>query len=421
MAFKLLAISVRRILIVMSAEQIAAAGRANLPITVTRQPHPFYEGEFLEIVRTASEVFPVPTTNPKITTPVFLNEWVEDSEPEVPEFSQRQSDEAKRIPHPFYEDEFLDPETGKHLFTDGTPGLADLVDVINPLQHIPVISSIYRAITGDEISPAARLAGGALFGGPVGLAGAYISGVVEDVTDTSLGEVIVATFTGSDDIGVKQKAPDGAASDTQTALERIFVSPESRPEAASAATLPMNAAFPQKKPSPLSLARTLLESPTSRFAIPNPVSTKAIISADEELRQDQELPDPASAVLAARSQVPRGGNIPALGASRMSPSTFEAVTNALMPDMPNKVAKNRQADGSNMALRRNSAAEPLVPGKRGAPPPRNNSDISTSPRRRAAAASSVPNSTVPNAMISALDKYESMLQQRHNVADDLAM
>ena len=57
----------------MSAEQIAAAGRADLPITVTRQPHPFYEGEFLEIVRTASEAFSVPTTNPKITTPVFLN------------------------------------------------------------------------------------------------------------------------------------------------------------------------------------------------------------------------------------------------------------------------------------------------------------------------------------------------------------
>ena len=405
----------------MSAEQIAAAGRANLPITVTRQPHPFYEGEFLEIVRTASEAFPVPTTNPKITTPVFLNEWVEDAEPEVPEFSHRQSEEAKRIPHPFYEDEFLDPENGKHLFADKTPGLADLIDVINPLLHIPVISSIYRAITGDEISPAARLAGGALFGGPAGLAGAYISGVVEDVTDTSLGEVIVANFTGSDDIGVKQKTPDSAASDTQTGLEKSFASPNRKPEIESAATLPINAAFPGKIPSPLSLARTLLVSPTSEFAIPSSVSTKAIISADEESRQGQELPGPASAVLAARSQVPRGGIIPALGASRMSPSTFEAATNALLPDMPNELTKNRKTDGLNPTFKRNSATEPLVPGKRGAPPPRNNSDVSTSPRRRAAAASSVPNSTVPTAMISALDKYESMLQQRHNVADDLAM
>ena len=45
---------------------------------------------------------------------------------------------------------------------------ADFVDVINPLQHIPLVSQAYRAITGDEISPGSRLAGATLFGGPVG-------------------------------------------------------------------------------------------------------------------------------------------------------------------------------------------------------------------------------------------------------------
>src|SRR5262245_34046554 len=28
-----------------------------------------------------------------------------------------------------------------------------LIDIVNPLQHIPVISTLYRRITGDEISP----------------------------------------------------------------------------------------------------------------------------------------------------------------------------------------------------------------------------------------------------------------------------
>ena len=32
----------------------------------------------------------------------------------------------------------------------------DLIDVINPLQHLPIVSTIYRAITGDEITPHAR-------------------------------------------------------------------------------------------------------------------------------------------------------------------------------------------------------------------------------------------------------------------------
>ena len=53
----------------------------------------------------------------------------------------------------------------------------DFLDIINPLQHIPVISSLYREITGDTISPHARIMGGTLFGGPSG----FISSVVNTI------------------------------------------------------------------------------------------------------------------------------------------------------------------------------------------------------------------------------------------------
>ena len=46
----------------------------------------------------------------------------------------------------------------------------DLIDIINPLHHIPVLGNIYRKLSGDTIDPAARLAGGTLFGGPIGAA-----------------------------------------------------------------------------------------------------------------------------------------------------------------------------------------------------------------------------------------------------------
>ena len=55
---------------------------------------------------------------------------------------------------------------------------ADFLDVINPLQHIPIVSSIYRAITGDEINGPARVLGGALFGGPLGL----VAGIIDAIT-----------------------------------------------------------------------------------------------------------------------------------------------------------------------------------------------------------------------------------------------
>lgn len=73
-----------------------------------------------------------------------------------------------------------------------------VIDIINPLQHIPVISTMYRHITGDEISPVARIAGGALFGGPVGLAAGVVNAAVESSTGKDVGETMLAMVTGDD-------------------------------------------------------------------------------------------------------------------------------------------------------------------------------------------------------------------------------
>ena len=55
----------------------------------------------------------------------------------------------------------------------------DIVDAINPLQHIPVISSIYRNISGDSISEVPKFVGGALYGGPIGLVATLGSYIIE--------------------------------------------------------------------------------------------------------------------------------------------------------------------------------------------------------------------------------------------------
>lgn len=47
-------------------------------------------------------------------------------------------------------------------------GFSDFIDVINPFQHIPIVSAIYRHITGDEISPVSEVTGGGIYGGPLG-------------------------------------------------------------------------------------------------------------------------------------------------------------------------------------------------------------------------------------------------------------
>jgi len=77
--------------------------------------------------------------------------------------------------------------------------LADLIDIVNPLQHIPLVGDLYRALTGDEISSPARIAGGALFGGPIGFVVALANSVVTQVNGGhDLGETVIAALTGSE-------------------------------------------------------------------------------------------------------------------------------------------------------------------------------------------------------------------------------
>lgn len=80
----------------------------------------------------------------------------------------------------------------------GAYGFAELLDVINPLQHIPLVSTLYRAVTGDEIRAPMRVAGGALFGGPIGFLAALANVVVDDAVGADLGEMALASLTGDE-------------------------------------------------------------------------------------------------------------------------------------------------------------------------------------------------------------------------------
>ena len=71
----------------------------------------------------------------------------------------------------------------------------DFLDIINPLQHIPVISTIYRSITGDQIDPGSRIAGATLFGGPLGGALASMDVAIKHKTGLDIVEHSVTFFT----------------------------------------------------------------------------------------------------------------------------------------------------------------------------------------------------------------------------------
>lgn len=68
----------------------------------------------------------------------------------------------------------------------------DLVDIVNPLHHIPLVNVVYESITGDTIKPAGRIVGGAVFGGFVGAAAGIANVIVEEETGKDVSGNIVA-------------------------------------------------------------------------------------------------------------------------------------------------------------------------------------------------------------------------------------
>lgn len=93
----------------------------------------------------------------------------------------------------------------------------DFLDVINPLQHIPLVSSIYRAITGDEIKPAAIAMGGMLYGGPIGIVTGSVNAAVAEATGHGVTENLVVMATGSN-IGNKPEGPDSTINENDVIM-----------------------------------------------------------------------------------------------------------------------------------------------------------------------------------------------------------
>jgi|GEM_PF-1487528 hypothetical protein len=84
-------------------------------------------------------------------------------------------------------------------FSDGrTPGFGDVLDMVNPLQHIPVVSQYYRDWTGDDMGYISQVAGGALWGGSLGVAASFVNLGLTSVMGQSPTQYIQQFFAGDD-------------------------------------------------------------------------------------------------------------------------------------------------------------------------------------------------------------------------------
>ena len=129
---------------------------------------------------------------------------------------------------------FNNAEVGEGPDTGEAESLSffDFLDLINPLQHIPIVSSIYRELTGDTIRPEMQMAGAGLLGGPVGLLIAGAHAVFEAENGRGVGEEMLAQIGFGDGnaspAAQSAEAPEPAASEpaAQAADTAIPAQPE---------------------------------------------------------------------------------------------------------------------------------------------------------------------------------------------------
>ena len=80
--------------------------------------------------------------------------------------------------------------------SDWHVSFGDLLDVVNPLQHLPIVGTLYRAVTHDQIKTPEKIVGDTLYGGLWGLAGSVADTAFEKITGHNFGDTVLALVTG---------------------------------------------------------------------------------------------------------------------------------------------------------------------------------------------------------------------------------
>jgi hypothetical protein len=112
----------------------------------------------------------------------------------------------------------------------------DVLDVVNPLQHLPIVGTVYRALTHDQIKTPEKIAGDTLYGGVMGLASSVADLAFEKATGHNFGDTVLAMFTGH----YSDEKPTAVASADKPAVQTAAATPATTPAPAATQTASVN-------------------------------------------------------------------------------------------------------------------------------------------------------------------------------------
>jgi hypothetical protein len=113
-----------------------------------------------------------------------------------------------------------------HTLADEPFGFGDVVDIVNPLHHIPLVGMLYRSLSGDQIRPSSQIIGGAVFGGAMGAASGIANVIMTEETGKDIAGNVLAVISPSDhpaDLPVQRLAAANQAMENpdQQALQSL--------------------------------------------------------------------------------------------------------------------------------------------------------------------------------------------------------
>jgi len=267
-------------------------------------------------------------------------------------------------------------ETRTHAWKAGKDGafqFGDLIDAVNPLQHVPVISAIYRRLTGDVPGNVAQLVGDTLYGGPIGLGVGLFGIALKEETGKDPGEMALGLLVGSDTANAAAEpaaaAPQVAAKDGSQAIATSNGGAPAAPAVAQPpSTLALAPVAPAHPPIPLHRA---------------PVTAPSTVPGNAHAAEN--------AFMAQSTLLHRG-----LAGSRVAPGAARTFTAPIPLQLSGQAA----------------SVMPLRPPPRAAAPP------APTPTPAAAGSLDGPPSDIARRMQEALDKYQR-LEAQHAGAIDL--
>lgn len=244
---------------------------------------------------------------------------------------------------------------------EGDMSFGDFLDVINPLQHLPIIGTLYRSLTGETIQPAARVMGGILYGGVIGGLASITNAVIEQANGKDVGDQVMASLGfgegahPADSVAVAATTGGTAPAASPVALASGAAPAAGMPSTARQASVPvpMAQAAPQAAQKPADPATANVGAPI-KLAAAAPASAmpnSALFSSAQ--------PGPSLASLSGGA-TPTPSKMPARDTPLASSTMAKHAAPKYAAPMPGSIPVSAQAANANVAASPEALSETMM-------------------------------------------------------------